>query len=348
MFRACKRDICDLLLEPYNSLIHQEKVNQIMTDYFIPDPIWSTFQVENQEDYVNKYVIRGNFHSDVHEDVVKSFKTVEYLMAHAYYHWELYDQVLVKLLSIFEMAVKLRSKELSNPTDYQDRNGKTQTKTLVKLIDELKQFGYPPELIRDLHWLRKLRNMEAHPDRHSFAGAMKKKAVMPGLNMINRLFVDPKILTLQIENNTELLKTKNTFSNDVFIHSYKGKNVLVHDLEFLENIDLKTGNCEYWKASPVLTDTYDSYSNMKFSIPFIFFLKNVQIENGNLTAIDFHTNKPVTLTKTTADINLKMYQTHIEAINKLEHTPKFGLEASHRNHLNTHLEEFIYTNCWTN
>lgn len=319
-----------------------------MTDYFIPDSIWSSFQVKNQEDYVKKYVIRGNFHSDVHEDVIKSFETVEYLMAHAYYHWQLYDQVLVKLLSIFEMAVKLRSKELNNPIEYQDRRGKTQTKTLVKLIDELKQFGYPAKLIRDLHWLRKLRNMEAHPDRHSFAGAIKKRAVIPGLNMINRLFVDPTILTFQIENNTELLKSKNTFSHEVFIHSYKGKNVLVHDLEFLANVDLKTGDCEYWKASPVLTDTYKSFSGMKFSTPFIFFVKNVRIENGNLIATDFHTNEKVTLNRTTAEINLKMYQTHAEALEKLEHTPRFGLEASNRNYLNTNLEEFIYTNCWTN
>lgn len=318
-----------------------------MTDYYTPDPIWSSFQIENQEDYIKKYVIKGNFHTGVHEDVIKSFETVEYLMAHAYYHWQLYDQVLVKLLSIFEMAVKLKSEELNNPPEYQDRTGKTQTKTLVKLIDELKQFGYPSELIRDLHWLRKLRNMEAHPDRYSFAGAMKKKAVIPGLNIINRLFINPIALTLQNEHNTELLKSKNIFSNDVFIHSYKEKNVLVHDLEFLANVDLKTGDCEYWKANPVLTDTYESFSGMKFSSPFIFFLKNVQIVNGNLIATDFHTNETITLNKTTSEVNLKMYQTHAEALEKLEQTPKFGLEASHRNHLNTHLEEFIYANCWT-
>lgn len=318
-----------------------------MTDYYSPDPIWSSLQVKNKEDYVKKYVIKGNFHTGVHEDVIKSFKTVEYLMAHAYYHWEMYDQVLVKLLSIFEMSIKLRSKELKNPLQFQTRNGRSQDKKLVQLINELKNFGYPDYLIRNLHWLRTLRNIESHPDGHHFAGAMKKKAVIHGLNMINRLFIDPTLLTLQNENNTELLKSKNIFSNDIFIHSYKGKNVLVHDLEFLANVDLKTRNCEYWKANPILTDTYESFSGMRFSSPFTFFLKNVQIENGNLIARDFHTDETITLNKTTAEVNLKMYQTHVEAINKLEHTPKSGLEASHRNHLNTHLEEFVYTNCWT-
>src|SRR5690606_13639277 len=135
-----------------------------MTNYYTPDSIWSDFKIENQEDYIKKFVIKGNFHSGVHEDVVKSYKTVEYLMAHAYYHWELYDQVLVKLLSIFEMAVKLRSKELNNPLQFQTKNEKTMDKKLVQLIDELKNFGYPAYLIRDLHWLRTLRNIESHPD----------------------------------------------------------------------------------------------------------------------------------------------------------------------------------------
>lgn len=319
-----------------------------MTDYYTPDSIWSSFQVENQEDYVKKYVIKGNFHSDVHEDIIKSFKTVEYLMAHAYYHWELYDQVLVKLLSIFEMSVKLRSKELNNPLQFQTRNGRTQGKKLVQLINELKNFGYPNNLIRDLHWLRRLRNIESHPDGHHYAGAMKKRAVIPGLNIINYLFLDPVTLTSQIENNEQLLKIKNTFTNDVFIYSYKGKNILVHDLEFLANVYLKTGDCEYWKTNPILSDTYESFSGMRFSSPFIFFLKNVKIENGNLVGIDHHTNKTVTLTKTTDEVNLKKYKTHVEALAKLDQTPKFALQASHRNHLNTHLEEFIYTNCWGN
>ncbi|MES2589238.1 MAG: hypothetical protein V4622_09665 [Bacteroidota bacterium] len=315
-------------------------------NYYTPDPIWSSFKIENQEDYVKEYVIKGNFHDGVHKDVVRSFKTVEYLMAHAYYHWELYDQVLVKMLSIFEMAVKLRSQEINNPLEFQDRNGKTQDKKLVRLIDELKNFGYPSYLIHDLHWLREIRNTEAHPDRHSFAGAMKKVAIMPGLNMINRLFLAAGKLALQEEKNTLLLKNKNIFTNDVFIYSYKGRNFLIHDLEFLANIELKIHDCEYWKANPILTDTFESYNGMKFSNPFIFFFTNVRIENGNLLATDFHTNESVILHKTTAEINIKMYQTHMEGLEKLEQTPKFALAASHRNYLNTYLEEFIYTNSW--
>lgn len=318
-----------------------------MTSYYVPDPIWLDFRIENQEDYAKKYVITGNFHSGVHEDVIKSFKTVEYLMAHAYYHWQMYDQVLVKLLSIFEMAVKLRSKELNNPLQFRTRNGRTQDKKLVKLIDELENFGYPVYLTRDLHWLRKLRNIESHPNEHSFAGGIKRAAVMPGINMINRLFLDPAKLTLEVENNEQILSIKNTYSSDVFIHSYKGRKVLVHNLEFLQNIELKTHNCEYWKADPILTDTYESFSGGSFGTPFIFFLTDTHFENGNLIATNFHTNESVIFYKATDEKSVQAYQKHMDGLERLESIRKSGFDKSYRHHLNTHLEEFIYSNCWT-
>lgn len=317
-----------------------------MFDYYIPDPIWLDFRIENQEDYVKNYVIKGNFHSGVHEDIIKSFKTVEYLMAYSYYHWQLYDQVLVKLLSIFEMAVKLRSKELNNPLQFQDRNRRTQDKKLVRLINELKDFGYPNFLIRDLHWLRTLRNIESHPDSHSFAGGIKRVAVMPGINMINRLFLDPAKLTLEVENNEQMLSSKNNFSNGVFIYSYKGKNVLVHDLEFLASIDLKTTNCEYWKVNPVFTDTDESINGGSYGSPFIFFLTNTHFENENLVATNFHTNESVILYKATDEKSVQAYQKHMDGLERLESIRKSGFDKSYRHHLNTHLEEFIYSNCW--
>ncbi len=318
-----------------------------MNDYFTPDPIWSIYKIENQDDYVNKNVIKGNFHSGVHNDVINTFKTVEYLMAHAYYHYEIYDQVLVKILSIFEMAVKLRSREINNPLQFQTKKGRTQEKKLVQLIDELKNFGYPAYLIRELHWLRNLRNNEVHQDRHSFAGVIKKAAVIPGINIINRLFLEPDILTLQEEKNTLLLKNKVTFSNDVFNHSYDHKNILIHDLEFIANVELEPHSCQYWKASPIMTDAYTSVSNGNFGTPIIFFLKDVRIENGNVIATDFHTNESITLQKTTAEEAIQAYQTHLDGIAKTEPILRFGLDSSYRHHSHTHLEEFIYTNCWT-
>lgn len=319
-----------------------------MSNYYISDPIWSSFKVENREDYLKNYVIKGNFHSGVHKDVIASYQTVEYLMAHAYYCWQFYDQVLVKLLVIFEMAVKLRSKDLNNPLEYQDRKGKIHDKKLVVLIEELENYGYPISLIKSLDWLRKLRNIEAHPDRNNFAGAIKKQAVIPWLNIINRLFLNPEKLTIQEEKTEVLLKTKNILSKDIFIYSHNEKNILVHNLELLENLELANSDCEYWKANPILIDTFESYNEMKFATPFLFFLTNVHNENGNLIATDFHTNKSVQLIKTNTETNIKKHQNHINDLNRLDQSAKISFESMQRNHLNTHWEEFIYKNAWTN
>lgn len=318
-----------------------------MADYYTPDSIWESFRVESQEDHVEKYVIKGNFHPGVHEDVVNSFQTAEYLMAHSYYHWQMYDQALVKFLSIFEMAVKLRSKELNNPLQFQDKKGRTFDKKLVRLIDELKEFGYPETLIKELHWLRKLRNNEAHTDRNSFGGALKKRPIVPGLNMINRLFIDPEKLKQQIAKNDLLLKEKNTFEDNVLIYSLNDKKILMHNLEFLEFLELEQGNCEYWKASPIVTDTFDSFSDMRFPNPFPFFLKEVKYENGDLIGKDFYTNQTVSLAKTDKQANVDAYKEHVDAIERLDGTSKFAFEKIERNHLNTQLEEFVYKHAWT-
>lgn len=48
-----------------------------MTDYYSPDPIWLDFKIENQEDYMAKYVIKRNFHSGIRKDEKERIKKSE-------------------------------------------------------------------------------------------------------------------------------------------------------------------------------------------------------------------------------------------------------------------------------
>jgi len=36
----------------------------------------------------------GHFHAQVPDDIQESYKTVEYLMAHAWYHWPMFDEMI--------------------------------------------------------------------------------------------------------------------------------------------------------------------------------------------------------------------------------------------------------------
>lgn len=140
--------------------------------YYTPDPVWSVQNISNLIDHQKKLVITSSFHDQVHNDILESYKTVEYLMAHSYYHWPMYDEARRKILGIVEMAIKLRSQQLNNSLEYFDKRKRNRKKILAQLINELTNYGYPQPLINRLHWARELRNSDSHPDRHGFGGAI--------------------------------------------------------------------------------------------------------------------------------------------------------------------------------
>src|SRR5690554_2604864 len=93
-------------------------------EYFEPDSRWKLYQVFSLEEYVEKFVVKCKFHKDVPADIQDAWQTVEYLLAHAYYHWPMYDEGFKKALLIVEMAVKLRAKELDIPLKNQNNRDK--------------------------------------------------------------------------------------------------------------------------------------------------------------------------------------------------------------------------------
>ena len=110
-----------------------------MKNYFQPHTLWKVFGAKNRKEYLEKYVIEGRFHSAVPQDVVEAYITAEYIMAHAYYHWAMYDEAPNKIYRIFEMAVKLLAKEKEIPLTITTRRGKVKDKKLYDLIEEVCQ-----------------------------------------------------------------------------------------------------------------------------------------------------------------------------------------------------------------
>ena len=57
-------------------------------EYFEPDSRWEAlYQVTSKEEYADKFVVKGKFHNAVPADIQDAWQTVEYILAHAYYHW---------------------------------------------------------------------------------------------------------------------------------------------------------------------------------------------------------------------------------------------------------------------
>lgn len=150
-------------------------------EYYVPDSTWEVFGIKSREDYLEKNVIPGNFHSNVPEDIIKSFKTVTQLTAQAYYYYPLYDEALNKALRIFELAIKLKAKELN-----------LKKESLNNLINKLCNSQNLEHLKDTLHRARKIRNIHMHPENHNSGWYMVrgKGNIQMFSNFINELFLE--------------------------------------------------------------------------------------------------------------------------------------------------------------
>jgi len=154
------------------------------TNYFEPDSLMSYYQIHSGDDFVEAYLVKGDFGPAVPKDIKDSYKTAEYLMAHSYYYWPMYDEAFWKVLAIYEMAIQFRCKELG--IELNNKKGWRKNLEILhrELIQELKldQFQYTFE------WIRKLRNSQAHPEIHSFGGGLYKTHIELIVKFIKMIF----------------------------------------------------------------------------------------------------------------------------------------------------------------
>jgi hypothetical protein len=153
-------------------------------NYFEPDSLMPYYQFHTGEDFVKAYLVKGDFGPEVPKDIKDSYKTAEYLMAHSYYHWPMYDEAFWKVLSIYEMAVQFRCKELGIGL----KTSKEWRKNLDVLHKELMQALHLDQFKYTFDWVRKLRNDLAHPEIHSFGGGLYKTHIELIVKFINMIF----------------------------------------------------------------------------------------------------------------------------------------------------------------
>ena len=153
-------------------------------NYFEPDPIFAFYQIHSEEEYLNQYLVKADFGTEITEDLKNSYKTAEYLMAHAYFHWPIYDEALWKVLGIYKMAIKFRCKELG----IELKKSNQKEKRLVDLQKELMNSLQVEEFQFAFDWIRNLRNGLAHPEIHSYGGPSYKMHIEMILMFIKKIF----------------------------------------------------------------------------------------------------------------------------------------------------------------
>jgi len=214
-------------------------MNELQSKWFEPDERWRYFGGFTElEKYLAEMVIKGNFHDNVPEDISKSYKTVEFIMAHAFYHWPMYDEAYNKLLRIIEMALKFKAQELGIPVNHVKANGKETPKGMKVLVDQIsKAISAPGGFKRYLERATYLRNWDSHPTHHSYSGGMlKSSSAMDMINLINILFLDHRIETVSKSILKELSFDYSQFANSCSAISETDQSSYfgVYDFEIVE------------------------------------------------------------------------------------------------------------------
>lgn len=304
-------------------------------EYHRSDSRWELWSANTIEEHIEKNVIKGKFHDLVPEDIKSAYETIEYIMAHAFYHYPMYDVAVKELTSLMEMAVKIRANQKSLPLTYKDKKGKEKQHSLSNLIDQVIK-GKEAEILKEeLHKVRNLRNSLVHRDSNSFAGASFQNTIWPTINRINELFYDGNIRTKDFFSLHDKMKQ---FKNKCLVLEIKKQKYLILLAQL--NDSLSNKNLYVFNYEILLNKVEEDQAPSKSHI---VILKSLTIHKELLEAV------------TTAGDHFKIYPSDkIVNINRFKAAAKLikqnpDLRAAYHAklfYLSKEIEQFRYNYAW--
>ena len=154
------------------------------------DEKWTCFAISYDFDvFCQESIPEIKLKPEVHEDVHAKFRIVRKLLEHSFYEYEFYDAAELIALLTFEMALKIRYREITE-TEWG-------TKPLEQIITWFNKRNYfEVDNNNFLKYIREVRNDAAHPVKHNFAGPLKRQMILYTIDLINDLYEEP---TLRVE-----------------------------------------------------------------------------------------------------------------------------------------------------
>jgi hypothetical protein len=258
--------------------------------YHEPDERWKIFGCADYEAYLKKYLVKGLFHISVPDDVKKSYEIIEHLMAHAWYHYPLYDEALNKSLRTFEIAVKQKAEILSIPTKTTNKKNIVRNRDLADLIKDIctKEPGKKQSVF--LQYLRDLRNSFMHPDKYSYAGGIMYKKILLSVNIINLLFAPENFMLSLYQLNDDWHKKLKDFSGKALAYTHNDSSMLLHNLSFADVFIKDNEEIVLIYLEPVHIYTDEQRVKKWMPRPEAIELKNATIRNNRISGLDVETN----------------------------------------------------------
>jgi hypothetical protein len=290
-----------------------------MEEYYKFDERWESFGVSDLKSYEDKFVIKGKFHDLVPKDIRESFITVEYLMAHAYYFWPMYDEAMNKALRILEMAIKLKAKELEIPLKKPDKKGKEWDMKQAELIDIIWNGEHFKELKARLDRARKIRNWGMHPDKHYYMGGttgpiLSIKVIVAALNDVFRpekYFVEQYAITKNVQEKLDF------FNNNLTVLEYDQPSLLIYKFCKTKIIDGQL----FIVCLPVLQNAYENFKEHKYDKMLSLRFAKFEIGLDEISGVSVTGNK-IRLFITTKKENIIKRDLFINDLERLSKTDK--------------------------
>lgn len=153
----------------------------------------------------------------------------------------MFDEALKKCLFTLEMSIKIEAEQEGINTKEKKKNGKVWHRPLGNIIKDICTKDHLSLFKQYLDRARELRNMIAHPERHSFMGPNGSDRYIKHLvNVINTLFLDEESYKDEVrmvrKASKDLSRIANT--NQLFLQKGKsGAGYLVYELLDFDSFD---------------------------------------------------------------------------------------------------------------
>jgi hypothetical protein len=303
----------------------------------MPDGRWVILGFQDFTTYCKATLVEGLFNPIVPKDVNEAFLMAEYMMAHSYYHYPLYHEAFSKVLRIFEMAIKLRCRQLNIDLEHTKKGGPAKIKkTLKMLMDDLIKAEPAKELNKQFEVARSLRNSTMHPDRHLYSGVMTKNYIKQAVILLNSIFVPESQFKL-ISGQLRIIKAAlNRFQDGLFVLMYNGKKYLI------EKADVEAGICvnEEWEY---LLVGYPVMLNIK---PLTFAVSNLNVSNQDIKAIEVCSGETILIEIATELANLNLYAEYKKELNRVNERERAMYKHNTSNEVEQSETDFLYKRFW--
>lgn len=269
------------------------------------DERWPIFGCNNYETYLERYLVKGFFHKGVPDDVKDSYKTVEHLIALAWYHYPMYDEALNKVLRTFELAIKKKCELLSIPIEKVNNKNISKPKPLVDLIGEICDLEPNKHQSIFLNYFRDLRNSLMHPSHHHYAGGIMFGKILLAVNIINILFAPENIIISLEALKAKKQKELKLFENKPIILDSGNKPLLAHSMSFCDAFDNGKNQIVLVYIDLVYHLTDEIRQKQGYPKTIAYEIVNPVVNLEKLSGIDLNTGLPISVSITVKEEHLK-------------------------------------------